>query len=66
MSAYNWFDFVRVDPTRRSRRSSSYDPTGGNRDRLSIVRGTTETLLDVEGPGCITHIWMTAHSLEPF
>ncbi len=61
-----WFDFVRVDPTRHTRRASSWDPTGGNRDRLSIIRGETVTLLDVEGPGCITHIWFTCHSIEAF
>jgi len=61
-----WFDFVRVDPTRHTRRASSWDPTGGNRDRLSIIRGETTTLLEVDGPGCITHIWFTCHSIEDF
>lgn len=65
MSDFQWLDFVKVDNSRHSRRASSWDPLGGNRDRLSIVRGTTEVLLDVQGPGCITHIWMTAHSIEP-
>jgi len=64
MDNFAWFDFVRVDNTRHSHRASSYDTQGGNRDRLSIVRGETHTLLDVEGAGCITHIWMTAHSIE--
>lgn len=63
-SHFDWFDFVRVDNTRHSHRASSWDPTGGNRDRLSIVRGTTEVLLDVQGAGCITHIWITSNSLE--
>ena len=63
-SPFNWFSFVEVDDTRHTRRSSSWDRTGGNRDRLSIVRGTTEVLLDVQGAGCITHIWMTSHSGE--
>jgi len=66
MSSYRWFDFVRVDHARHTRRASSTSPTGDNRDRLSVVRGTTETLLNVEGPGCITHIWITCHSLEPY
>ncbi len=64
MTEFNWFDFVRVDNSRHSHRASSWDRTGGNRDRLSIVRGTTEVLLDVQGAGCITHIWMTSHSIE--
>jgi Protein of unknown function (DUF2961) len=61
---HQWFDFVRVDNTRHSRRSSSTSPLGDNRDRLSIVRGETHTLLNVQGPGCITHIWFTSHSFE--
>jgi hypothetical protein len=49
----------------RSRRFSSYDRRGGNRDRLSIPAGETVTLLDIQGAGCITHIWMTAATIEP-
>ena len=63
---YQWLDFVRINNSRHSQRSSSTSPTGDNRDRLCIVRGTTETLLDVQGPGCITHIWITCHSIEDF
>ncbi len=66
MSEFRWLDFARIDKTRRSGRASSTSPAGDNRDRLSIVRGTTERLLDVQGAGCITHIWITCHSLEPF
>ncbi len=66
MTEFNWLDFARIDPTRHSRRASSTSSTGDNRDRLSIVRGTTETLLDASGAGCVTHIWLTCHSLEPF
>ena len=64
MKSHHWFDFVRVDNTRHSHRASSYSANGDNRDRLCIVRGETHTLLDVQGPGCITHIWMTLHSIE--
>ncbi|MCJ7623629.1 MAG: DUF2961 domain-containing protein [Anaerolineaceae bacterium] len=64
MEQYRWFDFVRVDNERKSKRSSSWDESGGNRDRLCIVRGDTHTLLDVDGPGCITHIWITCFSPE--
>ena len=62
--SFQWLDFTRVDNSRHSRRSSSTSPTGDNRDRLSIVRGETVTLLDVQGPGCITHLWFTCHSIE--
>jgi len=43
----------------RSKRISSYDRTGGNRDWVDIKGGETRTLAAVEGPGCIRHIWMT-------
>ncbi|MCC7353894.1 MAG: DUF2961 domain-containing protein [Anaerolineae bacterium] len=48
----------------RSRRASSYDRRGGNRDRISLAADETAVLLDVKGPGCVTHIWITAHSIE--
>ena len=66
MKNYNWFNFIEVDETRQTRRSSSWDQTGGNRDRLSIIRGETRTLLDIDGPGCVTHIWFTPHSIENY
>jgi hypothetical protein len=66
MSSYDWLDFVRIQNNRRSQRASSSSPTGDNRDRLTIVRGETVTLLDVKGPGCITHIWFTLDSIEEF
>ncbi len=65
MNRFQWLDFVKIDNNRHSRRASSTSPIGDNRDRLSIVRGTTETLLDVQGAGCITHMWITCNSQEP-
>lgn len=41
----------------RSLRASSWDRTGGNRDYLTIPPGETVTLLEADGPGCITHIY---------
>jgi len=43
----------------RSKRASSYDTTGGNRDCWRIGPGETKVLLETEGPGCIRHVWMT-------
>jgi len=43
----------------RSGRVSSWDQTGRNRDAWVILPGETATLADLEGPGCITHVWMT-------
>lgn len=44
----------------RSRRVSSYNEAGANRDRLeSIETGERRTIFDVDGPGIINHIWIT-------
>jgi hypothetical protein len=43
----------------RTKRASSWDRTGGNKDFLVVQPGETATLSDVEGPGCINHIWCT-------
>jgi len=56
-------DFVGLAKIRtdmRSRRSSSYDRTGGNADNIpNVADGAKVTLLDVKGAGVITHIWIT-------
>jgi len=46
----------------RSKRISSYDRTGGNADGLQydpIKPGERRVLADIEGAGCIRHIWVT-------
>ena len=42
-----------------SKRESSYDKTGGNRDFWRVEPGETSVMADVKGAGCIKHIWMT-------
>jgi hypothetical protein len=42
-----------------SKRASSWDRTGGNRDHVMIAGGETRTLAELNGPGCLRHIWMT-------
>ena len=42
-----------------SRRISSYDVSGGNHDCWRIEPGEARTLAEVEGAGCIKHLWMT-------
>ena len=49
----------------RSRRISSYDRTGANRDFYSIEPGKKLTLAEIQGPAIIHHIWVTI-SAEPF
>ncbi|MBD3288159.1 DUF2961 domain-containing protein, partial [candidate division KSB1 bacterium] len=46
-------------------RVSSYDTTGGNLDRISIASGEAVEIADINGPGIITHIWITV-AAEPF
>lgn len=43
----------------RTRRKSSYDPSGGNHDFQRIASGETVMIADMSGAGAIRHIWMT-------
>jgi hypothetical protein len=47
-------------------RSSSYDRSGGNADARPVAPGETLTLLDENGPGLVTHIWVTIASDDPY
>ncbi len=49
----------------KSRRSSSWDRTGGNADWVRVEPGQTATLLAVEGAGAIQHLWFTINSPDP-
>jgi len=44
---------------------SSYDTTGGNRDRYELAPGDSAVLLELEGPGIIRQMWMTVASSDP-
>jgi len=44
------------------KRASSYDRSGANADAREIAPGATLTLLDVDGPAVISHIWVTIAS----
>jgi len=43
----------------RSKRVSSYDVSGGNRDSIAIEPGQTALLAEIKGPAAIHHIWVT-------
>ena len=43
----------------RSGRCSSWNVEGRNQDWWRIEPGETRVLADVNGPGAITHLWMT-------
>ena len=47
----------------RSRRLSSWDRSGGNRDAIQIAPGAVATLGAISGAGCVRHIWMTMASI---
>jgi len=44
---------------------SSYDTSGGNRDRHEIAPGDSVVLLELEGPGVIRQLWITVASSDP-
>jgi hypothetical protein len=50
-------------------RASSYDRTGGNDDgavKDKIKPGETRAIAEIDGPGIISHIWITLYSEEPY
>lgn len=49
----------------KTRRISSFDRSGGNRDHIGIAPRTTVVLAEIEGSGSITHIWCTVSSKDP-
>ena len=48
------------------RRVSSTDPSGANADFREVVPGGVLTLMDADGPGMLTHIWITIASPEAY
>lgn len=45
--------------TCKTKRLSSYDKSGGNIDFIKIEAQSKVTLAEIDGAGCLTHIWMT-------
>ena len=52
-------DLTRVKSARNGR-LASWDQRGMNQDYWMIPAGETIVLGEIEGPACITHIWMTS------
>lgn len=50
--------------TSRSRRVSSFDRAGGNKDCVSFKSGETFVMADLEGAGIVKHIWITLSSKD--
>ena len=43
----------------KTHRVSSWDSSGRNADAWTLEPKETRILADIQGPGCINHIWMT-------
>ncbi len=65
---------MRATSTFRQGKDGKYDPKArpkgdleerSNSDNFRVAPGATHTLMDVQGPGVITHIWMTFLGPEP-
>lgn len=58
------------DPTQQQtyalHRSSSAETTGANYDFRTVNPGQTLAVLDVDGPGMISHMWFTLSDREPY
>src|SRR5437899_2069699 len=68
-TAQNPGDWLSSLPTPRGyvqKRSSSYDRTGGNADYRVVTPGEAVTLLDAEGSGVVTHLWITIPAMKCF
>jgi len=67
-----WFggslrDLPRLRPAQtKRRRVSSYDPTFGNKDFIELRKGARRVIANIEGAGCITHIWVTMDCPEKY
>lgn len=61
-----WQPDLTQQQTYTPHRASSTDPTGANADMRRVAPGETYTVLDVDGPGTIAHIWFTIADNEPY
>lgn len=62
----SWQPDLTQQQTYTPHRASSTDPTGANADMRRVAPGETYTVLDVDGPGTIAHIWFTIADNEPY
>jgi hypothetical protein len=62
----NWQPDLTVQQNYTLHRASSADPTGGNADYRPVPPGGTLTVLDVDGPATISHLWFTVVDQEPY
>ena len=59
-------DIATIKEGVKSKRISSFDRSGGNNDRFeNIEPGETRMIAEIEGAGCINHIWITISPEAP-
>jgi hypothetical protein len=61
-----WMPDITQQQTYTWHLASSGEPTGANIDWRVVTPGETVTLLDTDGPGMVSHIWVTINSSEPY
>jgi hypothetical protein len=61
-----WQPDITRQQTYTAVRKSSADPAGGNHDWKTVAPGATETVLDDDGPGVISHLWFTVSTPEAY
>ena len=55
-------DLARLRDGVRRERASSWDTSGGNRDFWTLEPEQARTIAEINGAGCIKHVWMTMSS----
>lgn len=50
----------------RTAMESSWDRKGGADDFVMLEPGETRTIAQLEGPGCVSRIWLTISSADPY
>lgn len=63
---FNWMDTIYKKRHDRRQRISSWDRTGGNSDWVVIKKGESKVIADIDGAGCIRHIWVTVNCKARF
>ncbi|HZG74224.1 MAG TPA: glycoside hydrolase family 172 protein [Paenibacillus sp.] len=59
-------NLARLQEKVKTKRVSSYDRTGGNKDFIRLAPGETAELASIDGAGIIKHIWMTLNTQDGF
>ncbi|WP_213807411.1 glycoside hydrolase family 172 protein [Granulicella sp. dw_53] len=61
-----WMPDITQKQTYTLHRATSKEGTGGNADYRGVGPGETRTVLDVDGPGLLSHLWFTISDPEPY